>query len=168
MYRYFYAALCSYANRFVKDSEAAKDIVQSCIIHLERSDALFNDIKALTTYLYHSVYNDSLNFIRGRQNLSTIHSNYLRKVAEEEADAIYDALEEEVITRFHLVLKRLPSQQRDILCLSLNGKTVKEIAEELSISENTVKTHKKRAYQFVREQLGEMWGLFVILYLSCQ
>ena len=43
---------------------------------------------------------------------------------------------------------------------------VKDMAEKLGVSENTIKTQKKRAYAFVREQLGDVWmviaGLFFV------
>ena len=35
--------------------------------------------------------------------------------------------------------------------------------DKMKISENTVKTHKKRAYQFVRERLGESLGIVMSL-----
>ena len=61
---------------------------------------------------------------------------------------------------------RLPEQQRDILLRSMKGEKVKDMAEKLGVSENTIKTQKKRAYAFVREQLGDVWmviaGLFFV------
>ena len=76
------------------------------------------------------------------------------------------ALEDEAITRFFTVIIRLPEQQRDILLRSMKGEKVKDMAEKLGVSENTIKTQKKRAYAFVREQLGDVWmviaGLFFV------
>ena len=61
---------------------------------------------------------------------------------------------------------RLHKQQRDILLRSMKGEKVKDMAEKLGVSENTIKTQKKRAYAFVREQLGDVWmviaGLFFV------
>ena len=67
----------------------------------------------------------------------------------------------EAISRFYQAISRLPEQQREILLQSANGKKIRDIALSLGISENTVKTQKKRAYFFLREQLGELW-LFVL------
>ena len=76
------------------------------------------------------------------------------------------ALEVEAITRIYSVIIRLPKQQRDILLRSMKGEKVKDMAEKLGVSENTIKTQKKRAYAFVREQLGDVWmviaGLFFV------
>ena len=88
------------------------------------------------------------------------------QVISDECDAVEIALEEEAITRFYTVIIRLPEQQRDILLRSMKGEKVKDMAEKLGVSENTIKTQKKRAYAFVREQLGDIWmviaGLFFV------
>ena len=88
------------------------------------------------------------------------------QVISDECDAVEMALEEEAITRFYTVIIRLPKQQRDILLRSMKGEKVKDMAEKLGVSENTIKTQKKRAYAFVREQLGDVWmviaGLFFV------
>ena len=90
----------------------------------------------------------------------------LGQVISDECDAVEMALEEEAITRFYTVIIRLPKQQRDILLRSMKGEKVKDMAEKLGVSENTIKTQKKRAYAFVREQLGDVWmviaGLFFV------
>lgn len=163
LYQYFYAPLCSYSGKIIGDVDAAEDIVQGCFVKLWRSPFLFSDIKAITTYLYRSVYNGSLNFIRNKKASLKIHQGWFDGLQMDEETAVYVALEEEAITRFYSVLSDLPEQQREILLHSLKGDKVKDIAEQLAISENTVKTQKKRAYQFIREQLGD--SLPVILSL---
>lgn len=47
--------------------------------------------------------------------------------------------------------------------MSMEGCKVKEIAERLEVSENSVKIQKKRAYAFLREGLGE--GIAVLTFL---
>ena len=86
------------------------------------------------------------------------------QVVSDESDAVEMALEEEAITRFYTVITRLPEQQRDILLRSMKGERVRDMAEKLGISENTVKTQKKRAYAFVREQLEDVWMVIVGLF----
>lgn len=155
LYRYFYAPLCCYAARICRDEQAAEDIVQGCMVKLWHSTVCFSEIKVITSYLYRSVYHASLNCVRSRQRSRQLHEIWMDHIQEEEAIAM--ALEEEAITRFYSVVSRLPEQQREILLHSMEGGKVKEIAEVLGVSENTVKTQKKRAYTFLREQLGEMW-----------
>lgn len=163
LYRYFYAPLCSYSAKIIGDADAAEDIVQGILVRLWRSPFNFTDIKAITTYLYRSAYNGSLNFIRNKQASEQIHKTWFDNLQVQEEDAIHAALEEEAITQFYMIIAELPEQQREILLCSLHGDKVKDIADKLDVSENTVKTQKKRAYQSVREQLGESLAVVVSL-----
>ena len=58
-------------------------------------------------------------------------------------------------------LLELPEQQRKVLmrCV-VDGKKYKEVAEELGITLNTVKTHLTRALAFLRGELSEEVVLF--------
>lgn len=166
LYRYFYAPLCNYAAKIANDSIAAEDIVQDCLVKLWRSAFRFTDMRAVTTYLYRAVYHASLNFVRNEDVARRIHEDWATIQMTEE-DAIRAAVEEEAISRFYEIVSRLPEQQRQIVLQSLEGAKVKDIAMALSISENTVKTQKKRAYQFLREQLGDTF-VFVMALLGNQ
>ena len=166
LYRYFYAPLCNYAAKIANDSFAAEDVVQDCLVKLWRSSSRFTDMRAVTTYLYRSVYHASLNFVRDKAAKQQVHEDWAAMQVTEE-DAVRMAVEEEAISRFYEVVSRLPEQQRDIVLQTLKGAKVKEIAEVLSISENTVKTQKKRAYLFLREQLGGTL-IFVVALLGRQ
>ena len=73
------------------------------------------------------------------------------------------AVEEDVVNRFYAIVDELSEQQREVLFMSIDGAKVREIAEKLQISENSVKTQKKRAYAYVRERLGESLGVVLFL-----
>lgn len=163
LYQYFYAPLCCYSARITRNENAAEDIVQGCLVRLWHSSVCFREIKVITSYLYRSVYNASLNFVRSRQRAWKLHEEWMDRVLEDEEEGMAMALEEEAITRFYTVVSGLPEQQREILLLCMKGEKVKEIAAKLGISENTVKTQKKRAYHFLREQLSELWAIVLPL-----
>jgi len=166
LYHYFYAPLCCYSARISGNDDAAEDIVQECLLRLWRSSICFRDIKVITTYLYRSVYHASLNFLRGKQRASRLHEKWMDQIQEDENTAIAEAIEEEAVSRFYAVLSRLPEQQKEIILQSMKGKKIKDIALFLGISENTVKTQKKRAYLFLREQLGGLWSIFLPLFFE--
>ena len=152
LYDYFYAPLCCYAAKIMGNDQ------------LWLSTVCFEDIKVITAYLYRAVYNAALNFVRDQKRSKKAHEVWMGQVVSDESDAVEMALEEEAITRFYTVITRLPEQQRDILLRSMKGERVRDMAEKLGISENTVKTQKKRAYAFVREQLGNVWMVIVGLF----
>lgn len=166
LYHYFYASLCNYSAKIIGDSETAEDVVQNCLVRLYDSTFNFPDIKAVTAYLYRSVYHHSLNVIRNKKSSEQIHQEWFSGILDHEEEADIRALEEEVIGRFYIALNELPAQQREILWGSLKGEKVRDIAVRLKVSENSVKTQKKRAYFYLRQVLGDMFPLSIVLFFS--
>ena len=92
--------------------------------------------------------------------------NYTSEISYTEEMAIDLAIEESVIAKFRSVLSELSDQQRQVMNLSLEGLKVREIAQLLEVSENTVKMQKKRAYAYLRERMGMVWGIFLYSFFS--
>ena len=81
-------------------------------------------------------------------------SRPLIKELESDQFFIGHVIEEEVFNQLHSEIKMLPDASQKIMILSLKGKKIKEIAQQLGISENTVKTQKKLAYAKLRTKLS--------------
>lgn len=151
LYRYYYAPLCSYAEQLTGNAEVGEDVVQECLIRLWQARVEFKERRALIAWLYRSVYNASVSVLRERQIHGRAGKVFPVTLVEDEEEAQRLAVKEETISRFYELLEQLPAQQRDILLYSLKGMKVSEIAASMNISENTVKTQKKRVYLFMRE-----------------
>ena len=155
-YDRFYAALCVYVSKILPIPDAVEDLVQEVFISVWEGKRTFSDIKELTNYLYRACYNNTLLYIRNNQ----IHDTILNSLAEEEnvedEDMIYAlTVKEEIIRQLYCYIEELPSEQRRIILMRIEGHTWEEIAERLEISINTVKTQKTRSYKFLRERLGD-------------
>lgn len=57
-------------------------------------------------------------------------------------------------------------QQQEIIRLTLDGMKVKEVAEALGVSDNTVKMQKKRAYTTLRDRLGKSWNVLLVFFFK--
>jgi len=67
---------------------------------------------------------------------------------------------------FHMVQKaisELPHRQREIIELTLKGIRNPQIALQLNITENTVKTTKRNAFKKLREVLKENYYLLLMM-----
>ncbi len=163
LYRYFYGTLCNYTTKIVVDETVAEDIVQECFISIWNSSLHFQEMKALSVYLYRSVHNNALKYLRDKN----VDNQRLQRWSKEQDDVedvdFYQAVEEELIRKLHVVIDQLPEQRKNILLLSIDGLTVQEIADQLNISINTVKTQKKRGYVFLKENLKQSLLLIYIL-----
>ena len=155
-YDRFYTALCVYVSKILPVPDAVEDLVQDVFISVWEGKRTFSDIKELTNYLYRACYNNTLLYIRNNQ----IHDTILNSLAEEESvedeDMIYAlTVKEEIIRQLYCYIEELPSEQRRIILMRIEGHTWEEIAERLEISINTVKTQKKRAMKTLRNNLKE-------------
>ena len=159
LYRYFYGALCNYVTGIVADDNTAEDIVQECLVSVWKSELVFTEIKALSAYLYRSVYNNSLKYLRDKKTDTRRMYQWSSEQDDVEEFDFYRAAEEDMIRKLRVAISKLPDQRQNILLLSSEGFTVQEIADRLGISVNTVKTQKKRAYAFLKEQLKDGYVL---------
>lgn len=163
LYRFYYGALCNYSSSIINETSIAEDIVQECLVTIWKSNLHFQDTKTLSSYLYRSVYNNTLKYIRDQSIEDKRKAEWSSVQADVEDDAFYQAIEEDVIRKLRVAITLLPEQRQAILRLSIDGLSVQEIASQLGISANTVKTQKKRAYSFIKENLKDYFGLLLLL-----
>lgn len=166
LYQYYYAPLCSYAEKLIGEAGIAEDIVQECLIRMWHARVEFQELRALTSWLYRSVYRASVSVLREKKILKRLSEGLNEKQICDEQQAQRMALREEVISRFYEIVAQLPRQQQDILLYTLKGLKVQEIAVMLNISENSVKTQKKRAYLFVRDHFDPV-QLHILYFFFC-
>lgn len=168
-YDSFYAVLCVYVSKFLPLPDAVEDLVQDVFISLWESKRTFADIRELTNYLYRACYNNALLYIRNNQIHDTILSSLAQEenCVEDEEMAYALTVKEEIIRQLYCHIEALPTEQRRIILMRIEGHTWEEIAERLNISINTVKTQKARSYKFLREKLGDsMQSILLALFLS--
>lgn len=155
-YDRFYAALCVYVAKMLPVADAVEDLVQEVFISVWESKRTFVDIKELTNYLYRACYNNTLLYIRNNQIHDTILNSLAEDEGSEDEEMVYAlTVKEEIIRQLYFYIEELPTEQRRIILMRIEGHTWEEIAERLGVSINTVKTQKTRSYKFLREKLGD-------------
>ena len=152
----FYLPLRSFAFRYVGDDSITDDFVQTAFMNLWENRENFHLLSTVKAFLYTSVKNDCLNYVKRQQMMARHEEDIARELLEQESK---DAeVEEEVSAMVYKALKVLSEQSRRIVLLTMEGASNAEIAEQLGITVNTVKTTKLRAYRVLREQLkGIPW-----------
>lgn len=163
VFKSYYPALCAYAADLVKLNHQAEEIVQEVLIRLWEIRDQLEITTSLKSYLFRSVHNQCLNFIR--------HSKVIKSLSEKFAEDIirsfeltlyaepefpldyyfYDGLEQDIRETIH----NLPEQCRRIFQMSRFDRLPHEqIASTLNISVNTVKTQISRALEKLRTEIG--------------
>ena len=165
LFESFYASLCRHSVRILKDEQGAADVVQETLIRLWNSNICFESSKGMVVYLYRSVTNISLKYLRDRN----VEDERLKKWQEEEEmseENFSSVVEEEVFRKLRDLLNRLPEERREIMLMSLEGMSGEEIASRLGITIHTVKQQKYRAYKFIRQNMGKHWPIVLIFFIS--
>jgi RNA polymerase sigma factor, sigma-70 family/RNA polymerase sigma-70 factor, Bacteroides expansion family 1 len=158
----YYRPLCGFSRNFIPDAEVCDDLVQESFLGLWNKRSDIESYTAIKSYLYSSVRNACLNYLRHQDVKQKSQEDI--KVLSSDWYAEDSIVEEEVHSHIYEAIKELSPQSRKIILMTMNGLTNPEMAEELNVSVNTVKTLKKRAYEFLRGKLkGIHWVLLLLL-----
>ena len=90
----------------------------------------------------------------------------LRRILRDEDAELYymrSVIEEETRRLIFTAIDSLPEHCRKVCLLNLEGMDNQEIADELQVSLNTVKFHKKNAYKLLRDKLKDQFYLLFLI-----
>lgn len=158
LYKMYAPRLICYAGRYV-DSDTAEDVVQDIYMKLWQK-RLFSimEEKTLKSYLYHSVQNACLDFLRHQE----VEGDYVQSVSLKwKIEEIYyndspDWLlgEDERLSSVYREVQKLPEKCRDIFMMSyMDELKTAEIAKRLDISPRTVEAQLYKALKTLRGAL---------------
>jgi len=153
IFDHHFKALCAFGYRYVQDTSVAEDMIQEVFISLWEKRENFNHEKAIKAFLYTSVRNKCLNYLKHKA-VHQKHEGNLIYELESEAFFSQHVIEEETFNQLYVEIENLPQSAQKVILLALKGLKNKEIAATLKISENTVKTQKKIAYKKLRNKLS--------------
>ncbi|MFW6370778.1 MAG: RNA polymerase sigma-70 factor [Bacteroidota bacterium] len=158
VFRAYYPFLCLYATQLLKDSSAAEEIVQELFVNLwEKKENIHVDT-SLKNYLYRSVKNRCLNYVRH----SKIKEEYFRIAQAEQINPEEDfESQAELMQKIESSIASLPEKRREMFILSREeGLKYREIATRLNVSIKTVETQMGLAIKSLREMLRDFLPLF--------
>ena len=155
----FYTPLLLYSSKYTGNREASEDIVQDFFCRLwENRKKLVRD-KSFLAYIFYSVRNRSLNYLRDTRSVSI---EGFEKQSEE--DFLSEIMEEEVYKEVYAAVQKLPDRCRQIFLLKLDGKENHEIAALLQISEETVRSQLRRGRELLQNDVSCLFAVVLICY----
>ena len=160
----FFPTVYALMRKYTEDDELARDLTQEAFVKLYESREEFESPENAKAFLYtiaRRLYFNHYKHLRVLENSQLMYSedeinddNYLQEVTLHETIRI-----------LYAAIDRLPDQTRKIILLNLEGKNNNEVAEELHISVNTVKSLKKSAYQTLRKYVDKEYLWVLIFFL---
>jgi RNA polymerase sigma-70 factor (ECF subfamily) len=165
LYRHFYKALVAFSHQMVEKQEIAEELVQDVFVTLWQRRNFFKNEGVLKAYLYNSVRNRSISYLRHerveRNRFESFGLDYQLMTGSDDA-----SYREDLIRQLLLSIESLTPKQREIFLLSIKGKTCKEIAIEMNVSSDAVKKLRQRGLKRLRESLSPELLLFLFIMMK--
>lgn len=160
--------LLAYCIRMVGCNEDAEDIIQDVFLNLWRTRQELREVDTLRPLLFTSVRNRVVNLWKSRLNSNLYHdyvsANENHATAQGGAAIEYREFEKSVMRE----IDKLPrTQQRVVRFSRMENLDVREIAEKLGLSVQTVKNALTAGLKTLREALENHKGLILLLILLC-
>jgi RNA polymerase sigma-70 factor (ECF subfamily) len=153
-----------HAFKMLKDDEDAKDVVQELLIRIWDTRHTLTIKSTVEAYVHQSVRYKVYDFMRRRKVISGYLDSLEHYLEKGTAALDENYIEKETLTLFKKEVEMLPERMREVFDLSRNqGLTNKQIAEKMSISENTVKKQINKAIKIIRLKIN--FSLFSLLFL---
>ena len=158
LFRYNYRPLCLYALHYLQDADLAEDVVQESYTALW--EKLQEGVHVLNrkSYLYMMVRNRCLDHLRKKGIPTESLKPYDTYGIIDDDDAQERSQTE---ARMWTAIDSLPEKCREVLIMSKrDGMKYEEIAQELGISENTVRNQISKALKVLKEGVHKLYTFF--------
>ena len=161
IFNMFYPRAYTFTLKLLRDEVISADITQEAFLYMWEKAYRFPDMMSFKSYLYSCLKNKTLNYIRDHKVERNMEE--LKDVFVDDILVDHLIIEHELKARILEEINKLSDVKRDIMLLRMEGYSYDEISEELSLSINTVKTHKKQAYKDLKLHLSDYNQCLLVL-----
>lgn len=153
LFNAYYEPILMYCYSLVQNMDDAEDIVQDCFVQLWCNNRLDDFEGELENYLFKMVKLKTINFLRDAFRREQLHQHAQHD--QEEMRLGKELWQHDDMEKVYQCINQLPEQCRKIfLMASVDELKYREIAEQLGVSVNTVKTQMKIALKSLRSHLS--------------
>ncbi|TWI83267.1 RNA polymerase sigma-70 factor (ECF subfamily) [Lacibacter cauensis] len=148
LFRVYYPVLVVFACKFTSKA-IAEEIVNEAFYKIWEKRSMFNSLSHFRSYLYKIVYHDCL---KAKQ---VAIPDELPSEAIDAFDYNAELIKSETLRHLYQAIESLPAQCKAVFTqLYVEGKTVRETADEMGIAVSTVKAQKARGLVLLKAKLG--------------
>lgn len=164
LFKLFYRPLVMYAQQFISAIEDAEDLVQDVFVHFWESGSYADVNENVRAYIYRSVKNACLNHLKSNSKYSF---GSLDEMPDVSTDNFPDENDwDDYIQEIHKKIALLPPRTREIVVsIVLENQKYKDVAAQMNVSVNTVKTSLSRAMKHLRADLSKGANIVLALLL---
>jgi RNA polymerase sigma-70 factor, ECF subfamily len=166
LFRSHFSGLCFFAQKYVKDFETAKEIVQDSFLSLWEKRESIDMERPVKSYLTKVIHNKCTNYLRDNRKFDRFILSVENLVDIPEYEDSNLLIEEELNIKIDSAIAELPEKCREVFVMSrYESLKYQEIADKLQISVKTVETQMSKALQHMRIRLSEYISVLLALVL---
>lgn len=154
--------------KFIIDQEDARELVQQVFIKLWENKKNIDPGLPLDPYLFVISRNCCFDFLKRAARDRELKEQLLQMNSIRCNETENKILLNEYEALVNKAILQLPEKRREVFNCRLDGMSYDEIAIQLNISKNTVKTHLLKSYRFVKEYVKVFadisFSLFIFLF----
>lgn len=160
----YHKPLCFFAVKYVKSTEDAQEVVQSVFLKLYEKGIKLNSEDELRLFLYKSVYNACLNFLRSKERKEIRDKEYSSALPHDINPPLYDILRAELAAVLQKELTYLPKVQADVIKMCyFEELSNEEVAQALDLSVQTIKNYKNLGLKKIRDKFPKRSELYTAI-----
>jgi RNA polymerase sigma-70 factor (ECF subfamily) len=167
LFRSHFVGLCYFAQKYVKDFETGKEIVQDAFISMWEKRETIDMDRPVKSYLTMVIHNKCTNYLRDNRKFDQYILDIENLLDIPEYESSDSLVADELKIKIDSAISELPEKCREIFVLNrYENLKYQEIANKLQISVKTVETQMSKALQHMRIRLAEFISVFLILLSS--
>lgn len=156
--------LHAYAYSILQDSDEAEEAVQNVFYKLWEKKEKIPELQSVAAYLYRSVYNECMNFVKHEKVKNTYEAHAIHHGGLA-SSAVDNAETKELEGRIAEALSSLPEQCRTIFQMSrFEELKYREIADKLGLSVKTIENQMGKALKILRTKLADYMTILALLF----
>jgi RNA polymerase sigma-70 factor (ECF subfamily) len=152
VHQLFSAELCYFSFKMVQDSSAAEDIVADVFFKMWRKRGCFAALTRVKAFLFISVKNASINYQKSQKRRSLLQRRLQHHFSVTDNDfALNRMIQLETRMQVQEAIKRLTPRRQEVChLLYAEGKSARQVANELNLSIPTVNNHRTHIIKSLR------------------
>ena len=167
LFKSHFSGLCFFAQKYVKDFETAKEIVQDAFMSLWEKRGTIDMDRPVKSYLTMVIFNKCSNHLRNSRKFDPYILNIENLLEVPEYDGADTMIHDELRKKIDAAIDELPEKCREVFILNrYENLKYQQIADKLQISVKTVESQMSKALQHMRVRLAEYVTILMLFVLT--
>ena len=167
IYNHYYSFVHAQVLHIMHSPDMAEDVTQEIFLKIWEARGKLSEVRSFKSYLFITARNYTLNVLKSAARSESAMGEIIRHF-DKSRNTTEDQVQDNEYMRFiHRQLEALPPRSREIFNMCrIQSKTYNEVAAELGISRDAVKSRMVHVMKILRDSAERETGLPLALFLA--